>query len=60
MNALTEQQHIHAIKVAILREEKSYNGVTLPSPQKSGTGFQQNTFAIQKATEIYENNFKNN
>lgn len=58
MDSNTEQQHIHAIKVAILREEKQYKGIDLPSPQKTGTGYQRNTYAIQKAREIVNEHFK--
>lgn len=56
MDLNTRQQYVHAIKVAILREEKQYKGIDLPSPQKTGTGYQRNTYAIQQANKLVDEN----
>lgn len=56
---MNKDQYIHAIKVAILREEKEFQGVILPSPQRTGTGLQQNTYAKMEAEKIYDKHFKN-
>ena len=37
MNQKTELQYLHAIKVAIIRGQKEFEGVKLPEPQKTGT-----------------------
>jgi hypothetical protein len=54
----TKQHYLHAIKVAILREEKEFEGIPLPSPQKTGTGFQRQTYAKQQAEKFYAKHFE--
>lgn len=54
----TKQHYLHAIKVAIIREEKEFEGIPLPSPQKTGTGFQRQTYAKMKAEEFYAEHFE--
>ena len=44
------------IVIAILNKETKYKGIQLPTPQTSGTGYQQETYARLKAREIIENN----
>lgn len=56
MNLNTQQHHVHLIKVAILKEQKEYQGIALPSPQKTGTGYQRNTYAIEAAKRIVQEN----
>ncbi|MFV0571709.1 MAG: hypothetical protein ACK5M1_04650 [Xanthomarina gelatinilytica] len=50
---------IQAIKAFILRGNKHYNGIPLPSPQRSGTYFQQASYAQKVAEELYETHFIN-
>lgn len=45
---------VENITRAILRGDKKYNGTPLPSPQTSGTGMQQRSYARQKAEQIYD------
>ncbi len=47
------------VKQAILRGEQTFNGIVLPSPQRSGTFTQQSTYAYKAAQEFVEKN-KNN
>jgi hypothetical protein len=54
----TKQHYLHAIKVAIIREEKEFEGIPLPKPQKTGTDFQRQTYAKMKAEQIYAEHFE--
>jgi len=58
MDTRTEQHYLHAIKVAILKEQKEFEGVKLPSPQKTGTSVQRNSYAKMQAQEIFDKHFK--
>ena len=50
---------IEAITRAILKGQKEYEGVKLPTPQRAGTMTQCVTYARIKAQEIYEKHFQN-
>lgn len=50
---------IEDIKNAILRGEEFFNGIKLPTPQRTGTFTQQSSYALLKAREIFEQHFKN-
>lgn len=50
---------VNKIQQAILRGDTFYNGVKLSSPQRTGTYFQQETYAYLKASEIYKKHFQN-
>ena len=54
---MNKEQHLHAIKVAIIREANHYKGFTLPSPQKTGTSTQQLSYAKQSAEKFYNKYF---
>lgn len=47
--------NITEIQNAILRGDKEYKGIKLPSPQRAGTFTQNSTYAFLKAQEILEN-----
>ena len=49
---------INDIKSAILRTDKEYEGIKLPSPQTSGADTQISAYARQQATKIWKDNFK--
>ena len=49
-------QEIDNIKQAILRGDKLYKGIKLPSTQKSGTDGQKEGYALQSATRIWKEN----
>ena len=57
---MNKQKTIQCIKTAILRGEKFYKKVALPSPQRRGTYFQQISYAQITAQDIYEQYFNNN
>lgn len=44
------------IQKAILRGDKEYKGIKLPSPQGAGTYTQKSTYAYLKAQEIIKEN----
>ena len=48
---------IKSIKESILNGKKSYKEIDLPLPQRTGTNFQQNTYAQILAEKIYEEHF---
>jgi len=52
MNATNEIQRIEKIARAILRGDKSYEGIELPTGQKCGTEYQKKTYAMIKANEL--------
>ena len=54
-----EQMTINHIAMQIRLGHKSFLGVELPKAQMTGTQPQCNTYASQKARDIYETNFKN-
>ncbi|QMU65529.1 MAG: hypothetical protein GKR88_15385 [Flavobacteriaceae bacterium] len=55
MNIIVEN-----IKQAILRGDKVIGDrIALPTPQRTGTFTQQNSYALLKAREIFETHFKN-
>ena len=45
---------INKLKTAILRGEDTYNGISLPKVQTSGTGMQISGHATQLATNLYK------
>lgn len=49
---------IQNIKKAILRGECSYSGAPLPNPQSAGTYYQQATYAMVQAQQVFERYFK--
>lgn len=51
---MTRFEIVEQIKKAILKGNKSYMGVRLPSPQGSGTSMQKSTFARMKAEDVYD------
>ena len=50
---------IENITKAILRGDKFYKSIQLPSPQRAGTISQQVFYAKMKARELFESHFKN-
>jgi len=51
MNVIVEM-----ITRAIIRGDKTFRGITLPSPQGAGTYTQKNSYARYKAKRIYDQN----
>lgn len=49
---------IDLLQDLILRGQKEYEGIKLPSPQTNGTNTQRQAYAKQCATKIYNNYFK--
>ena len=49
---------IEEITKAILKGDKYYKNVRLPSPQGAGTTIQKVSFAKMKATQIFKKHFK--
>ncbi len=58
MKQPTEYETVVEIKKAIMRSEKTYEGINLPTCQKTGTITQVNSHAAQLAQEFYNQNFK--
>ncbi len=52
MNTTNEIQRIEKMARAILRGEKSFDGIELPTGQKCGTEYQKKTYAMIKANEL--------
>lgn len=52
MNATNEIQRIEKVARAILRGDKSYEGIELPRGQRCGTEYQKKTYAMIKANEL--------
>jgi hypothetical protein len=50
---------INDIKKAILASKPSFKGIPLPTPQRTGTLYQQDSYAYAEAQKLYETNFNN-
>ena len=52
----TELQEIEKIADAILNQQTEYNGIKLPKGQRCGTYYQQRSYALIKARELFNQN----
>lgn len=55
----TNKITIKCIQRAIIKGDKFFNQVALPTSQRAGTITQRNSYALIKATKIFELHFKN-
>jgi len=53
--AQTELQEIERIAQAILNQQTDYKGIELPRGQRCGTHYQQKSYALIKARELFNN-----
>lgn len=53
--AQTELQEIERIAQAILNQQTNYKGIELPRGQRCGTHYQQKSYALIKARELFNN-----
>lgn len=53
--AQNELQEIERIANAILRQDNEYKGIKLPKGQTCGTHYQQRSYALIKARELFNN-----
>jgi len=53
--AQTELQEIERIAQAILNQQTNYKGMELPRGQRCGTHYQQKSYALIKARELFNN-----
>ena len=54
--AQTELQEIEKIAQAILNQQTEYKGIELPRGQRCGTHYQQRSYALIKARELFNQN----
>jgi hypothetical protein len=54
--AQTELQEIDRIAQAILNQQTEYKGIELPRGQRCGTHYQQRSYALIKARELFNLN----
>ena len=54
--AQTELQEIERIAQAILNQQTNYKGIELPRGQRCGTHYQQKSYALIKARELFNLN----
>jgi len=54
--AQTELQEIERIAQAILNQQTDYKGIELPRGQRCGTHYQQKSYALIKARELFNLN----
>ena len=54
--AQTELQEIERIAQAILNQQTDYKGIELPRGQRCGTYYQQRSYALIKARELFNQN----
>ena len=54
--AQTEMQEIERIAQAILNQQTEYKGIELPRGQRCGTHYQQRSYALIKARELFNQN----
>ena len=54
--AQTELQEIERIAQAILNQQTDYKGIELPRGQRCGTHYQQRSYALIKARELFNQN----
>ena len=54
--AQTELQEIERIAQAILNQQTDYKGIELPRGQRCGTHYQQRSYALIKARELFNLN----
>ena len=54
--AQTELQEIERIAQAILNQQTEYKGIELPKGQRCGTHYQQRSYAMIKARELFNQN----
>lgn len=50
---MTKYDEVQVIAKAIKRGEPTYKGHKLPTPQTNGTAMQRDTYAMQKAEQVY-------